>query len=157
MRHRKRTWKLGRNAAHRKATRRNLVAALFRHERIVTTVPKAKAFRPFAERMITLAKEKDLPRYRRAISLLGDLDAVRKLFDVLGPRFKARPGGYTRIVRLPERRLGDDGRLAIFELVERTPKEKPAPEGKKGAAEKKGAKEKAAAKKTEKKAAAAAS
>src|SRR5262245_51185289 len=155
MRHRKRTWKLGRNSAHRKATRRNLVAALFRHERIVTTLPKAKAFRPFAERMITLAKEKDLPRFRRAISLLGDRDAVRKLFDVLGPRFRSRPGGYTRIVRLPQWRLGDHGRLAVFELVERTPKEKEAPEGKKG--EKKGAKEKAPAKKTEKKAAAAAS
>src|SRR5213593_4179276 len=130
MRHRKRTWKLGRNSAHRRATRRNLVAALIRHERIVTTVPKAKAFRPFAERLITLAKEKDLHRFRRAIALLGDREAVRKLFDVLGPRFKARPGGYTRILRLPQWRLGDNGRLAIFELVERTPKEKPAAEEK---------------------------
>jgi large subunit ribosomal protein L17 len=150
VRHRKRTWKLGRNSAHRKATRRNLVAALLRHERIVTTLPKAKAFRPFAERLITLAKEKDLHRFRRAIALLGDPEAVRKLFDVLGPRFKSRPGGYTRIVRLPQWRLGDNGRLAIFELVERTPKEKPLKE------EKKGEKEKAPAKRTEKKAAAAA-
>ncbi|MGH7151411.1 MAG: bL17 family ribosomal protein, partial [Planctomycetota bacterium] len=112
---------------------------------------------PFAERLITLAKEKDLSRYRRAISLLGDRDAVRKLFDVLGPRFKSRPGGYTRIIRLPKWRLGDNGRLAIIELVERTPQEKPAPEGKKGAGRKKGGKEKAPAKKAEKKAAAAAS
>ena len=154
MRHRNRTWKLGRNSAHRKATRRNLVAALFLHERIETTIPKAKAFRPFAERLITLGKERTLHRYRRAVALLRDEAAVAKLFRVIGPRFKDRPGGYTRILRLPKWRLGDNGRLAIFELVERTPTEKPA--GKKGEKAEKEKGGKAPAKKTEKKAAAAA-
>jgi large subunit ribosomal protein L17 len=123
MRHRVKTRKLSRTSAHRKALARNLVAALIEHERIVTTLTKAKAHRPFAEKLVTLAKEKNLHNYRRALSLLGNNKAaVAKLFDVLGPRFKERPGGYTRILKLEKPRLGDKAPRAYFEFVERTPK-----------------------------------
>jgi large subunit ribosomal protein L17 len=123
MRHRVKTRKLSRTSAHRKALARNLVAALIEHERIVTTLTKAKAHRPFAEKLVTLAKEKNLHNYRRALALLGNNKvAVAKLFDVLGPRFKERPGGYTRILKLEKPRLGDKAPRAYFEFVERTPK-----------------------------------
>ncbi len=121
MRHRKRGRRLGRSSAHRRALGRNLVSALFRHGRIVTTVEKAKEYTPLAERMITLAKVKTLHNYRRAVSLLQDKEAVARLFDEIGPAFRERPGGYTRIVRLNRRRLGDNASQAIFELVSYTP------------------------------------
>jgi large subunit ribosomal protein L17 len=95
-----------------------MTVSLLRHERIVTTVAKAKAFRPFAEKMITLAKERTLARYRRAISELQDKTIVKKLFDEIAPRFKDRPGGYTRILRLAKNRLGDNATQAVFELVD---------------------------------------
>jgi len=121
MRHRVKTKKLSRTASHRKALARNLVSALIEHERIETTLTKAKAHRPFAEKLVTLAKEKNLANYRRALSLLGnDKAAVAKLFDVLGPRFKDRPGGYTRILKLEKPRLGDKAPRAYFEFVERS-------------------------------------
>lgn len=121
MRHRVKTKKLSRTASHRKALARNLVSALIEHERIETTLTKAKAHRPFAEKLVTLAKEKNLANYRRALSLLGnDKAAVAKLFDVLGPRFKDRPGGYTRILKLETPRLGDKAPRAYFEFVERS-------------------------------------
>lgn len=121
MRHRVKTKKLSRTASHRKAMARNLVSALIEHERIETTLTKAKAHRPFAEKLVTLAKEKNLANYRRALSLLGnDKAAVAKLFDVLGPRFKERPGGYTRILKLEKPRLGDKAPRAFFEFVERS-------------------------------------
>lgn len=124
MRHRVKKKKLSRKPAHRKALARNIVIALIEHERIETTVAKAKAHRPFAEKLITLAKEKNLHNYRRALSLLGNNKAaVAKLFDVLGPRFKERPGGYTRILKLEKPRLGDKAPRAFFEFVERTPAE----------------------------------
>lgn len=124
MRHRVKKKKLSRTSAHRKALARNLVAALIEHERIETTLTKAKAHRPFAEKLVTLAKEKNLANYRRALSLLGNNKAaVAKLFDVLGPRFKERPGGYTRILKLETPRLGDKAPRAYFEFVERTPED----------------------------------
>jgi large subunit ribosomal protein L17 len=127
MRHRDKTRKLSRPAGHRRALARNLAAALVQHERIVTTLVKAKAHRPFVERLITLAKEKNLHNYRRALALLGnDRDAVVKLFDVLGPRFRDRRGGYTRIVKLATPRLGDKAARAYLEFVERSEPEAPA-------------------------------
>jgi large subunit ribosomal protein L17 len=111
--------------------RRNLVASLFEHETISTTIEKAKEVRAFAEKLITLAKKGTLPARRRAIALLGNRDiisyedgkAVRegtivgKLFSELGPRYLDRPGGYTRIIHLSLRRLGDNGRLVLLQLV----------------------------------------
>lgn len=126
MRHRVKSRKLSRTGAHRRALARNLVAALIRHERIETTVVKAKAHRPFAERLISLAKEKNLHNYRRALALLGnDREAAMKLFDVLGPRFRERRGGYTRILKLAAPRLGDKAERALFEFVERSAQEAP--------------------------------
>src|SRR5262245_28411649 len=111
MRHRKAGRKLGRNASHRLALKRNLALALIRHERIITTVEKAKELRPFVEKLITLARKGTLHARRLAIARLGpcaeaDVDpddaetktALRKLFDEIGPRFKERPGGYTRVI-----------------------------------------------------------
>jgi len=118
MRHRKAGKKIGRTTSHRRATFRNMVAALFEHERIVTTVEKAKALRPRAEKLLTLGKEKTLHNVRRAQAILQDKSMVKKLFDELGPRYKDRAGGYTRILRLPKRRLGDGASQAIFELVD---------------------------------------
>ncbi|MCB9892471.1 MAG: 50S ribosomal protein L17 [Planctomycetes bacterium] len=117
MRHRKAGNKLGRTTEHRIAMRRNMMASLFDHERIVTTVEKAKAVRPYAEKLITLSKVKNLHNIRRAMSILQDETMVKKLFDELGPRYNDRPGGYTRVLRLPKRRLGDNASQAIFELV----------------------------------------
>ncbi len=122
MRHLVRGRALGRTSAHKKALGRNLLSALFTHERIVTTVAKAKEFRPAAERLITLAKKRDLHRIRIAMARIPNKTVVKKLFDVLGPRFAERKGGYTRILKLGKRRLGDNAPRAILELVERTPK-----------------------------------
>ncbi|MEZ5990376.1 MAG: 50S ribosomal protein L17 [Planctomycetota bacterium] len=118
MRHRVAGKKLGRNGAHRRAVMRNIVSSLFEHERIVTTIEKAKHYRRQAEKLITLGKEKNLHNVRRAQAILQNKDMVRKLFDELGPRFKDRPGGYTRILKLPKRRLGDNASQAIWELVD---------------------------------------
>ena len=137
MRHRKRGRKLGVKAAHRKAMARNMIQSLVDNERIITTVPKAKEFRPLAEKIIHLAKEKNLTNIRRVNKLLGNRDlqvefvedsedsskggiktVVQKLFNDIGPRNKDRNGGYTRIMRLAKRRLGDGGERCIFELVE---------------------------------------
>jgi large subunit ribosomal protein L17 len=104
---------------------RNMATSLIEHERIVTTVQKAKAVKPFVEKLITLSKESTVHRRRRAFAALRDKDAVAKLFDTLGPRFKDRSGGYCRILKLSKPRLGDNGQRAIFELVERTPREEP--------------------------------
>lgn len=116
--------RLGRNTAHRAALRKNFTVSLIKNERVVTTLPKAKALRPFVEKMITLARSNDaktkLHRMRRAIAFLQDKAAVKKLFDVIGPRFANRAGGYTRILRLPDYRIGDGGTKVVFELVENT-------------------------------------
>jgi large subunit ribosomal protein L17 len=108
--------------------RRNMTTSLIQHERITTTVQKAKAVKPFVEKLVTLSKEPSVHRRRRAFAALRSDEAVKKLFDVLGPRFKDRPGGYCRILKLSHRRLGDAGEQAILEFVERTPKEESAGE-----------------------------
>lgn len=118
MRHRKAGNKLGRTTEHRIAMRRNMIASLFEHERIVTTLEKAKAVKPYAEKLITLAKTRNLHNIRRAQSILQNKTMVKKLFDELGPRYAERPGGYCRVLRLPKRRLGDNASQAIFELVD---------------------------------------
>ena len=107
MRHRKRTFRIGRRRSHVKALIANQVASLVLERRIKTTLTKAKEVRRAAERMITLGKKGTLHHRRRALSLLGNKEAVATLFDQLAPGFMARPGGYTRIIRLSERRLGE--------------------------------------------------
>ena len=117
MRHGKKIKKMGRTASHRRATLRNMATALFRHERIETTTAKAKALRPYAERLITLAKRGDLHARRQASAKVQDREVLGKLFDELGPRFSQRPGGYTRILKLGARK-GDAAEMALIELVE---------------------------------------
>jgi large subunit ribosomal protein L17 len=132
MRHRLHGRRLGRTSAHRKALGRNLITALFHHGRIVTTGPKAKEYRPMAEKLITLGKQKTLHRVRQAAAVLRDRQAVSRLFDEIGPSFADRPGGYTRIVKLPQPRLGDKGSRVYFELVNHVPKPKAKPASEKG-------------------------
>ena len=114
--------RLGRNTAHRAALRKNFTVSVIRHERVVTTLTKAKALRPFVEKVITLARSNDpktrLHRIRQAVTLLQDKDMVKKLFDVIGPRFANRAGGYTRILRMADYRIGDGGSKVVFELVD---------------------------------------
>jgi large subunit ribosomal protein L17 len=117
MRHRQTTPKLGRTHSHRNAMLRNMVTDLLRHGRVRTTEPKAKALRPLAERMITLGKRESLHARRQAARVIRDKDVVRKLFDELAPRYAERPGGYTRIIKLPAR-SGDAADMAMIELVE---------------------------------------
>jgi len=118
MRHRVAHRKLGRMAPHRKALLRNLASALFEQERIRTTLGKAKELRPFAERLITLAKREDNRLHSRRLVHrdIQDPTVVKKLFDSLGARFATRPGGYTRILRLGPRQ-GDGAEMAIVELL----------------------------------------
>ena len=111
--------KLNRTSSHRLAMLRNMMNSLIAHEAIKTTVPKAKELRRVVEPMITLAKEATVANRRLAFDRLRDRDSVSKLFDVLGPRFKARPGGYTRILKMGFR-VGDNAPMALVELVERT-------------------------------------
>ena len=118
MRHRVAHRKLGRITPHRMALLRNLATALFEKERIRTTLPKAKELRPYAEKLITLAKREDdrLHARRQAAAQLRDPGVVQKLFDTIGARFATRPGGYTRILRLGPRQ-GDGAEMAYLELV----------------------------------------
>jgi large subunit ribosomal protein L17 len=118
MRHRMRGRRLGRTSEHRKALGMNLLSSLVQHHRIITTVAKAKEYRPKAEKLVTLAKENNLANIRRALRVIPDKTLVKHLFEVVGPHFKSRPGGYTRIMRLPKNRLGDDGPKAVFEFVD---------------------------------------
>jgi large subunit ribosomal protein L17 len=148
MRHLKAGRKLNRNASHRLALMRNLALALFRHERIITTVAKAKEARGFVERLITLAKRNTLHARRLVLSRLGtpskaevkpDDDPkkadtrtiLNKLFNEIAPRFADRPGGYTRVIKRHERRLGDAGETAFLELLKegekKVQKRAPAP------------------------------
>ena len=117
MRHRVRGRKLGRTTSHRKAMFRNQLTALFTHERIITTLAKAKELRPLAERMVTLAGTGSLPARRKVLTMVPDKEIVRRLFDEVAPRFTDRPGGYTRIMRLG-RRHGDGAEMAIIEFVD---------------------------------------
>jgi large subunit ribosomal protein L17 len=125
MRHKRAGSKLGRLTAHRWALFRNLLTALFRHERITTTTAKAKALRPLADHLVTLSKRDDLHARRQVLALVPDTVVVRKLFDTVAARYADRRGGYTRIIPLGSRR-GDNAPVAIIELVDRpeTTKEK---------------------------------
>ncbi len=116
MRHRVNGKKLRRNTAHRRALLRNLVTSLLERERIRTTLAKAKATRPIAEKMITLAKKDTLHTRRLALRFIFKKDIVKKLFEEIGPRFSERPGGYTRIVKIGPR-AGDGAEVAMIELV----------------------------------------
>jgi large subunit ribosomal protein L17 len=124
MRHRKHGRKLNRTTSHRAATLRGLACALIEHEAITTTVPKAKEARRFVERLITTARKGTLAARRRVASRLHDEAAAKKLVEDVAPRFAERPGGYTRVVKLAKRRIGDASQLARLELVEKREKEK---------------------------------
>jgi large subunit ribosomal protein L17 len=117
MRHLKAGRKLNRNASHRLALMRNLTRALFSHGRIITTVEKAREARRFVEKLITLAKRNSLHARRLALARLPDREMVDKLFSEIAPRYHDRPGGYTRIIKRHERRLGDGGKTAFLELL----------------------------------------
>jgi large subunit ribosomal protein L17 len=123
---------LSRNSTHRAAMLRNMAASLLRHEAIRTTVPKAKELRRFVEPLITLGKTDSMANRRRAFARLRDAEVVDKLFDDLGPRFKARPGGYTRILHMANR-AGDNADMALMALVDKaaTAETKAADEGEK--------------------------
>ncbi len=126
MRHLKSGRHLNRTAAHRDALIRNLSNSLFECGRVTTTVAKAKEMRPFAEKMITLAKKGTLAARRQAIAKLHSRKVVAHLFTELAGRYASRPGGYCRILHLPTHRIGDGGDLAIVELVEGASVAKPA-------------------------------
>jgi large subunit ribosomal protein L17 len=116
MRHLVKRKKLGRDTSHRRALLRNLVTSFLEKERIRTTLAKAKAARPLAEKMITLARKDTLHAKRQALSFIYKKPVVKKLFEELGPRFSERPGGYTRIVKIGPR-AGDGAEMAILELI----------------------------------------
>ncbi len=117
MKHRRVGRTLGRSPAHQLALKRNLSRALFEHGRIITTLAKAKEVRPFVEKLITLAKKGTLHHRRLAIQRLPDPAIIKLLFDEIAPRFHDRAGGYTRIIKRHERRLGDAGETAFLELL----------------------------------------
>jgi large subunit ribosomal protein L17 len=147
MRHQLSGRQLSRNAPHRWAMFRNMAASLIRHETIRTTLPKAKELRRIVEPLITLGKDDSDANRRRAFSQLRDAEVVVKLFENLGPRFKARPGGYTRILRM-ENRPGDAAPMALMQLLDQpelVEAAEAAPEGERE--EQKAPKKKAAAKK----------
>jgi large subunit ribosomal protein L17 len=118
MRHRKIGRRFSRDSGHRQAMFSNMAAALFRHEQIITTVPKAKDLKRVAEKYITLAKRGDLNSRRLAAARLRDEEMVKKLFEVLAPRYKDRKGGYTRVLKAGFR-FGDSAPRAVIELVDR--------------------------------------
>src|SRR4051812_47497333 len=118
MRHGKAHRKLNRTAEHRRAMFGNMAAALIKHEQIVTTLPKAKDLRPIVEKLVTLAKRGDLHARRQAIAEIRDVDMVKKLFAVLGPRYKERNGGYTRVLKAGFR-YGDAAPVGVIEFVDR--------------------------------------
>src|SRR5690349_16520921 len=139
MRHQKKTVKLGRTAEHRKALLANQVCSLIEHQRIKTTLAKAKAVRPLAEKMVTLGKKGSLHARRTALAVLRQKNAVKKLFDDIAPRTASRTGGYTRIIKLGQRR-SDSASVAFLEWVDAPHiiREEPAPKekGKKAKASK---------------------
>jgi large subunit ribosomal protein L17 len=116
MRHRKSGRQLSRNSSHRWALIRNLITALLRDEKIQTTDPKAKELRRWVDRVITLGKDGSLHARRQVLGIVQDKAVVRKLFDTIAPRFKERPGGYTRIIKIGWRR-GDAAQMSLIELV----------------------------------------
>ncbi len=118
MRHGNAHRKLGRTSAHREAMFANMAASLIKHEQITTTLPKAKELRPFVEKLVTLAKRGELAQRRIAISRVRDVEQVRKLFAVIGPRYADRNGGYLRIMKAGFR-YGDNAPVAVIEFVDR--------------------------------------
>jgi large subunit ribosomal protein L17 len=120
MRHRNQGRKLNRTTAHREAMFANMAAALIKHEQIKTTLPKAKELRPIVEKLVTLSRRgtADLHARRQALSQIKDATQVKKLFDVLGPRYAERPGGYTRVLKAGFR-FGDNAEMAFIEFVDR--------------------------------------
>jgi large subunit ribosomal protein L17 len=120
MRHRNQGRKLGRTSAHREAMFANMAAALIKHEQIKTTLPKAKELRPIVEKLVTLSRRgaSDLHARRQALSRIKDETQVKKLFDILGPRYAERPGGYTRVLKAGYR-FGDNAEMALIEFVDR--------------------------------------
>jgi large subunit ribosomal protein L17 len=120
MRHRNQGRKLGRTSAHREAMFANMTAALIKHEQITTTLPKAKELRPIVEKLVTLSRRgpSDLHARRQALAQVRDAAQVRKLFDVLGPRYAERAGGYTRVLKAGHR-FGDNAEMAIIEFIDR--------------------------------------
>lgn len=135
MRHKRQRGRLSRTTSERRALLRSLVTALFKHQRIVTTVQKAKAARRLAEKMITIAKNPTVANQRRLFAILTDRTMVRVLVTEVTPRFKNRQSGYTRILKLPTRRKGDNAEMAIFELTELKAVEQPEKKAKKKAPE----------------------
>ena len=123
MYHGRKKRRFNRTAEHRKAMFANMSQALIKHEQIVTTLPKAKDLRPVVEKLVTLGKRGDLHARRQAIAQIKDVNLVRKLFDVLGPRYKERNGGYTRVLKAGFR-YGDNAAMAVIELVDRDPEAK---------------------------------
>ena len=118
MRHGKVHRKLNRTAEHRKAMFANMAASLIKHEQIITTLPKAKELRPIVEKLVTLAKKGGLSARRQAVAEMRDVVQVKKLLDVIGPRYKDRDGGYTRIMKAGFR-YGDNAAKAVIEFVDR--------------------------------------
>ncbi len=118
MRHGKAHRRFSRNSEHRKAMFANMAAALIKHEQIVTTLPKAKDLRPVVEKLVTLGKRGDLHARRQAIAQMRDVAMVKKLFEVIGPRYKGRNGGYTRVLKAGYR-YGDSSPVAVIEFVDR--------------------------------------
>ena len=118
MRHGKVHRKLNKKPEHRKAMFANMCAALIKHEQITTTLPKAKELRPVVEKLVTLGKRGDLHARRQAVAQIRDVAMVKKLFDVLGPRYKERKGGYTRVLKAGFR-YGDNAPVAVIEFVDR--------------------------------------
>jgi large subunit ribosomal protein L17 len=110
--------RFNRTAEHRKAMFSNLALGLIKHEQIITTLPKAKDLRPVVEKLVTLGKRGDLHARRQALAQIRDQDLVRKLFDVLGPRYRTRSGGYTRVLKAGFR-PGDNAAMAVIEFVDR--------------------------------------
>jgi large subunit ribosomal protein L17 len=132
MRHGNAHRKLNRTAEHRRAMFANMCVALIKHEQITTTLPKAKELRPIVEKLVTLGKRGGLHARRQAIAQIRDVGMVRKLFDVLGPRYKERHGGYTRIMKAGFR-FGDNAPLGVIEFVDRDVDAKGADSGEKTA------------------------
>jgi large subunit ribosomal protein L17 len=118
MRHANAHRKLNRTAEHRRAMFANMAAALIKHEQITTTLPKAKDLRPIVEKLVTLGKQGDLHARRQAIAEIRDVAMVKKLFDVIGPRYQSRNGGYTRVLKAGYR-YGDSAAVAVIEFVDR--------------------------------------
>ena len=155
MRHRKVGKQLSRSTPHRKALRRNMAASLIQHGAIKTTAPKAKELRRFVEKIITIARRNTLHARRMVVAMMNDRDmtdndgefldktVVQKLFTEVAPRYANRPGGYTRIIRLSERRIGDAGSQVILQLVEEAGTA-PAQEQEKGEGKKSSRKDKKA-------------